>query len=528
MLFWIFILGCACILGMDVPGSPLSIARSSIEFLATPLNGFEAQLSAFLETLEIKEIQTFLLSDHSYESQRIQDFINEHSVFAPIIEMRIQRVAYKHALENLQDIYSPEIVIKYAQSLLKTDRVDSFIDNFLFKWDQAMVSHQGPPKIIYGLPHHSIQGGPAGSIKDLNKLDLTGAHPIIAQALVRSLENPLHPMSDTVILSFFQLETYKPSVNRQVVADLVKTFDTRKVRALVSDSPIIFPTRIAVQDQDYILFRILGKGAYGTAFRAQSLPDDSIPLVVKILKKPIQQLKSELDMESATLDKLGRLIARDAQSGVLVQRYIKGTVLSHALAKMDASLVPDLKTKYLKLSRDFLDQTGYIHGDVRPANVIVDSEGKLHLIDFGLTKVAPANPDQLDYMIKYDEVKALVEFDNSLLFRKANLALRQPEDPGSKDIVFAYVQRLSTVFQKEAIKVAMRVYAQKFKEPFPKDRLFQIEKDLMQMKERAQSLRGKSGYNEATEAYIKALKREHMDLDAFEVEYWYHKGIYYE
>ncbi|MGQ9927226.1 MAG: protein kinase domain-containing protein [Chloroflexaceae bacterium] len=87
------------------------------------------------------------------------------------------------------------------------------------------------------------------------------------------------------------------------------------------------------------------------------------------------------------------------EQGVLVMKYVEGRDLSQIVGERDGVLPPEIA---LPIVRDVAAALAYMHSrrpepvlhrDVKPSNIIIDSAGRVWLIDFGLSRVAPMQPD---------------------------------------------------------------------------------------------------------------------------------------
>src|SRR5215207_10706933 len=76
----------------------------------------------------------------------------------------------------------------------------------------------------------------------------------------------------------------------------------------------------------------------------------------------------------------------------LVMRFIRGDDL-RTLVRRDGPLAPLRAAAIAEQLGDALDaihRAGYVHRDVKPANVLIDDDGHVYLSDFGLAKAALA------------------------------------------------------------------------------------------------------------------------------------------
>ncbi len=84
--------------------------------------------------------------------------------------------------------------------------------------------------------------------------------------------------------------------------------------------------------------------------------------------------------------------------GMLVMKYVEGRDLSQILREQNGSMPPEIA---LPIVRDVASALAYMHSrrpepvlhrDVKPSNIIIDSAGRVWLIDFGLSRAASMQP----------------------------------------------------------------------------------------------------------------------------------------
>jgi tRNA A-37 threonylcarbamoyl transferase component Bud32 len=151
------------------------------------------------------------------------------------------------------------------------------------------------------------------------------------------------------------------------------------------------------------LLEELGIGSFGTVFRARDTELDRT-VAIKILRGGRLASQAEIDRflrearSAAQLQHPGIISIHDsgqAEDGTcyLVEEFIQGTTLASRMraerfgfreaAKLIASLADAL---------DYAHQHGVIHRDVTPSNVMLDAQGRPHLMDFGLAKREADDP----------------------------------------------------------------------------------------------------------------------------------------
>ncbi|MBL8866096.1 MAG: serine/threonine protein kinase [Planctomycetia bacterium] len=146
----------------------------------------------------------------------------------------------------------------------------------------------------------------------------------------------------------------------------------------------------------------LGSGAMGTVYRARFDHDGKpVTVALKVVALGLLGNKSAMDRfhrEAAILKQLKhphivRLIAtpspnKPSKTPFIAMEYIEGESLDHVLArrgKLGWEEVVDY-AKQLCSALQYAHEKGIIHRDLKPSNLMVTTDGKLKLTDFGIAK----------------------------------------------------------------------------------------------------------------------------------------------
>lgn len=162
----------------------------------------------------------------------------------------------------------------------------------------------------------------------------------------------------------------------------------------------------------YEVVGILGKGGYGTVYRAKDLARDARPVALKVLPATAThnaEAVARFFRESATIARLDHPnIVKFYELGSVKGRFyftmelVEGTTLKHVVEK-EAPL-PEWRAAGLMAQAanalTALSGLGYVHRDIKPENMIVFRQPsgsdpsctveRLKLIDFGLVKIHDA------------------------------------------------------------------------------------------------------------------------------------------
>jgi serine/threonine-protein kinase PknK len=148
----------------------------------------------------------------------------------------------------------------------------------------------------------------------------------------------------------------------------------------------------------YQLGERIGSGAQGTVFRATDRLHPERALVAKVMIGADPETRTALRQEFALLARTvidGLVTVRDLVATpdrvALIEDYIEGVSVTEYLGARDESSEPT-KARGARFTSVFqralsalaaLHEHGFVHGDVKPAHLRVDAQGKLTLLDLG-------------------------------------------------------------------------------------------------------------------------------------------------
>ncbi|KAF9304649.1 hypothetical protein BGZ74_000976 [Mortierella antarctica] len=161
--------------------------------------------------------------------------------------------------------------------------------------------------------------------------------------------------------------------------------------------PLTRPTPPSIKDFDFI--KPISKGAFGSVFLAKKRATGDY-FAIKVLKKSDMVAKNQV-----TNVKAERMILMNQTDSpfvvnlyfsfqskeylYLVMEYLNGGDCM-ALIKAIVRLPEDWARNYLAevvLGLEYLHNTGVVHRDLKPDNLLIDQNGHLKLTDFGLSRV---------------------------------------------------------------------------------------------------------------------------------------------
>lgn len=154
---------------------------------------------------------------------------------------------------------------------------------------------------------------------------------------------------------------------------------------------------------DFELLKPISRGAFGNVYLARKRATDDL-YAVKVLKKSdminknmINHVQTERRILSLTQTPFVVMLYYAFESSdhlFLVMEYLIGGDLSSLLHESGPfrEEVARFYAAELVLAIESLHQHGIIHRDIKPDNVLLDSEGHIKLTDFGLAYFKDSNP----------------------------------------------------------------------------------------------------------------------------------------
>jgi WD40 repeat protein/serine/threonine protein kinase len=163
----------------------------------------------------------------------------------------------------------------------------------------------------------------------------------------------------------------------------------------------------------YVVERSIGKGGFGQAYLVTDQQLKRFAVAKRQSPNPawsartrefaVQNFRREAQL-LVTLNAPGHPNIPEIyeflpEQSILVMKYVEGRDLSQILREQNGKLPPAIA---LPIVRDVAAALAYMHSkrpepvlhrDVKPANIVIDSAGRVWLIDFGLSRATPMTPE---------------------------------------------------------------------------------------------------------------------------------------
>ena len=140
---------------------------------------------------------------------------------------------------------------------------------------------------------------------------------------------------------------------------------------------------VPTQVGPYTPTQLLALGAQSQVWRADG-PDGAVALKVARSDAHKASLRREVEVRGSLVhDHLVPVIAADADEGWMALELVEGLTIDQWSRQQPLEVVAET-TEQLVSVIEQLHAAGYVHGDIKPSNVLVDANDKVHLIDLGV------------------------------------------------------------------------------------------------------------------------------------------------
>ncbi len=321
----------------------------------------------------------------------------------------------ERAVDALSQIGSPKAVPKLVSMLGKNPKTDSVVIRALGK----LGNHEIVDKIVPLLkrPERDIQ---VEAIKAISHLaDEKRAETVrkVLQKIKQSSDSTIINVADKAIKELdakYSATVLEENVRAEKMAEhtrtlLIENEDIDSIIASADEAKILDISALQpgdVIDGRYKFVEKIGKGAFGTVLLMQDQVVDE-QLILKFLntnvsadeemmKRFVHELRYSRKITHRNVIRIYDFLHLQGAYAISMEYFP-----SHTLS----GEIPDGKPmpfdKALRFSRDIATgmavahQAGVIHRDLKPANILVNDEGLLKIVDFGVAAAASSGDTQL-------------------------------------------------------------------------------------------------------------------------------------
>lgn len=170
--------------------------------------------------------------------------------------------------------------------------------------------------------------------------------------------------------------------------------ERRQVHA-IKETEFLRLKRLKLSYSDFTPLKVIGKGAFGEVRLVQKKDTGHI-YAMKILRKKDMLLKEQVAHVRAERDILAEadhqwvvkmyFSFQDTRNLYLVMEFLPGGDMMTLLIKKD-TFSEEMTQFYVAETAsaiDYIHKLGFIHRDIKPDNLLLDSKGHIKLSDFGL------------------------------------------------------------------------------------------------------------------------------------------------
>lgn len=151
----------------------------------------------------------------------------------------------------------------------------------------------------------------------------------------------------------------------------------------------------------YKIIEMLGKGAMGVVYKALD-PDIGREVAIKTIRFDLssateqEELMGRFIREAQAAGKIQHSnivtiyeVGREKDLTFIVMQFIKGKSLQQMIAEKRRFSTQEIEDIVVPLCEalDYAHRNGVVHRDMKPANILINEEGKPYIVDFGVARV---------------------------------------------------------------------------------------------------------------------------------------------
>ena len=160
-----------------------------------------------------------------------------------------------------------------------------------------------------------------------------------------------------------------------------------------------------VKLEDFQFIRLIGVGSYGKIYVASKKSSNKLYAIKILNKKNIynQNERQNIKTERTVLAKLNHPFImklyyafQTRESLYFITQFMYGGELNYHIYKEKNNYFSEEKARFyaaeIIVAINYLHKNNCIYRDLKPENVLLDKDGHIKIIDFGLSKICSANP----------------------------------------------------------------------------------------------------------------------------------------
>ena len=166
---------------------------------------------------------------------------------------------------------------------------------------------------------------------------------------------------------------------------------------------------------DYLLFELIGKGGFSEVFIAKNTFNQ--PAAIKVIQNK-KQAKNEYKLLKLLngIDGIPQVYQFYENSGTyaIAMEYLGSTLLDlpQKINFKDIKTTAKFGCRVLSILKS-IHKKGIVHNDIKPSQFIISDDRKIHLIDFGISRIFELEGN-------HKEVKNVVKLRGNFLFASIN------------------------------------------------------------------------------------------------------------
>jgi serine/threonine protein kinase len=173
----------------------------------------------------------------------------------------------------------------------------------------------------------------------------------------------------------------------------------------------------------------LGHGGMGVVYRGRD-PRIGRPVAIKLLRVTDESQRSRFLQEAQSAGNLKHPnivtiydYGEHEEQPYIVMEYIEGVTFATYIRQ---NILLELPRKLalieeLSVALDYAHNKGVVHRDIKPANIMVDGEGDLKILDFGIARLGDSSLTQAGVMIGTPNYMSPEQIDGRLVDRRSDI-----------------------------------------------------------------------------------------------------------